>query len=109
MRGTKHTLLLFAGVEPEADTWKHLDTVAEQVRSRYGERIQVYQIVADNAPPSGAASTGELLLDPDVILHLRFGAPAECLYLMRPNGYVAFRSRPADLASLQNYLGRIFI
>jgi hypothetical protein len=41
LRSTKHTLLLFAGVEPEADTWKHLDTVAEQVRDRYGKHIQV--------------------------------------------------------------------
>lgn len=109
LRGTKHTLLLFAGVEPEPGTWKHLDNVAEQIRGQYGEHIHVYQVAAGNTPPAGAAATGELLLDPDLVLHHHFGAPAECLYLVRPDGYVGFRSRPADLANLQNYLGRIFI
>jgi hypothetical protein len=109
LRGTKHTLLLFAGVEPEADTWKHLDTVAEQVRDRYGKHIQVYQVAAGNAPPNGATMNEEPVLDPDLVVHHRFGAPAECLYLIRPDGYVGFRSRPADLDSLQEYLGRIFI
>ena len=43
------------------------------------------------------------------MLHHRFGAPAECIYLVRPDGYVGFRSRPVDLANLQDYLGHIFI
>jgi hypothetical protein len=51
----------------------------------------------------------EPVLNPDLVVHHRFGAPAEFLYLIRPDGYVRFRSRPADLDSLQDYLGRIFI
>jgi hypothetical protein len=107
--GTKHTLLLFAGVEPEPGTWKHLDKVADQVRGQYSEHVHVYQVAASDAPPDRAMMDEELLLDPDLVLHYHFGAPAECLYLIRPDGYVGFRSRPADLDSLQDYLGRMFI
>jgi 2-polyprenyl-6-methoxyphenol hydroxylase-like FAD-dependent oxidoreductase len=108
LRSTKHTLLLFAGVEPEENTWKRLDIVAEQVRDRYGTHIQVYQVAAGNTPPDGGATNAELLLDPELVLHHRFGAHTECLYLVRPDGYVGFRSQPANVASLQDYLGQIF-
>jgi 2-polyprenyl-6-methoxyphenol hydroxylase-like FAD-dependent oxidoreductase len=108
LRSTKHTLLLFAGVEQEADTWKRLDIVAEQVRERYGTQIQVYQVAPGNTRQIGQGASTELLLDPELVLHHRFGAHAECLYLVRPDGYVGFRSQPANGASLQDYLGRIF-
>jgi 2-polyprenyl-6-methoxyphenol hydroxylase-like FAD-dependent oxidoreductase len=109
LRGTKHTLLLFAGVEPHTDTWKRLDMVVEQVRDRYGTHIQVYQVTAGNTPSAGSTSDGKLLQDPELALHHRFGAHSECLYLVRPDGYVGFRSRPANGASLQDYLGRILV
>jgi hypothetical protein len=109
LRSTKHTLLLFAGVEPYADTWKRLDMVAEQVRDRYATHIQVYQVTAGNTPSAGSTSDEKLLQDPELALHHRYGAHSECLYLVRPDGYVGFRSRPANGASLRDYLRRIFI
>ena len=39
----------------------------------------------------------------------RYGAASECLYLIRPDGYIAFRSYPADAASLNDYLKKLFL
>ena len=36
-------------------------------------------------------------------------AASECLYLIRPDGYIAFRSYPADAASLNDYLKKLFL
>ena len=52
--------------------------------------------------------TGSLLLDPRGELHRAFGARSECLYLIRPDGYVAFRSQPASGETLLHFLGQIF-
>jgi hypothetical protein len=36
-------------------------------------------------------------------LHRRYGATSTTLYLVRPDGYVAFRSQPAVMLDLHNY------
>ena len=46
----------------------------------------------------------KLTLDPEAQLHHLYGARNACLYLLRPDGYVGFRSQPAEFASLQEYL-----
>jgi hypothetical protein len=108
LRTTKHTLLLFAGTDPGADAWQRLDAIANAVQARYGAVIQVYEVAAGAAPPAVRTDAVALLRDPEGALHHRYGADAECLYLIRPDGYVGFRCQPADLASLQDYLARIF-
>ena len=50
-----------------------------------------------------------VLLDPEGDLELRFGAVAECLYLIRPDLYIAYRSQPAELEPLAKYLSSIFV
>jgi hypothetical protein len=40
---------------------------------------------------------------------IRYGADAECLYLVRPDKYVGFRAQPAEQDSLEDYLRRIFL
>ena len=51
---------------------------------------------------------GSLLFDPEWDLHYRYGAAAECVYLVRPDGYIGYRSQPADGTKLDAYLKTIF-
>jgi hypothetical protein len=48
-----------------------------------------------------------VLLDPDGETHRRYGATAEALYLVRPDGYVGLRAQPAAEDVLARYLGRL--
>ena len=48
------------------------------------------------------------LLDPDGRTHRRYGATAEALYLVRPDGHVGLRAQPASEEVLLRYLGRVF-
>jgi 2-polyprenyl-6-methoxyphenol hydroxylase-like FAD-dependent oxidoreductase len=101
LRGPKHTLLLFPGAEREAAS--KLAELAASVDAAFGDVIDSY--VVDGEESSGARA----VQDPKQALHRRYGATSECLYLIRPDGYVGHRSRPAALPSLRDYLDRIFL
>jgi len=58
--------------------------------------------------PSSPKFHGHLILDPERSLHYRYGAETECMYLIRPDGYVGYRSEPATASAFHDYLGRIF-
>ncbi len=92
----RHLLLLFPG---EAG---HLDLAA---------LTEAFNSFADLLLPVvvGAASDGlRSLPDPTGGLHKAYGARAACLFLLRPDGYVAFRAQPPDAAKLRDYLARVF-
>jgi hypothetical protein len=109
LRGTRHTLLLFAGREPQPAAWPRLAALAARVGERYGDQINTYLVVAGDAPPPDLAAGQSVVRDPQLNLHHRYGADGERLYLVRPDGYAGFRSQPADEASLFAYLGRMFV
>ena len=108
-RGTHHTLLLFAGLDPEPGAVDRLDALASAVAQRYGPLIRPYLAIAAASPPPSDPTTTPLLLDSELSLHHRYGADAECLYLVRPDKYVGFRAQPADQDSLEGYLERILL
>jgi 2-polyprenyl-6-methoxyphenol hydroxylase-like FAD-dependent oxidoreductase len=109
--GTGHTLLLFDGAAATAEGYANLGGIARKVEERWGRLVDVHVVVPRKIPPERAALgwEGSVLLDPDAALHRRYGAGAECLYLIRPDGYVAYRAQPADAAKLERFLGRIFL
>jgi 2-polyprenyl-6-methoxyphenol hydroxylase-like FAD-dependent oxidoreductase len=82
------TLLLFSGKNPSEDRRAALAEIAGRVRARWGDRIVSHIVTAQE-------------------IEERYDARAECLYLVRPDLYVAFRSHPADGDALDTYLSRL--
>ena len=103
-----HTLLLFDGAAATADGYRSLAAIARRVRERRGPAIEPWIVVPRAERPGELAAEQRVLLDPRGALHASFGAGAECLYLVRPDGYVGFRSQPADGEALEAYLTRVF-
>ncbi len=108
LRGGKHALLLLAQAEHADESWRHLSTLAEEVNARYCQQITTYLITAGNAAPTSKPSGASILLDPEHALRQSYSADSECLYLIRPDGYIGYRSFPADVSALNDYLKRIF-
>lgn len=104
LRDRRHRLLLFAGGR-EDKTLAQIANVAERVmeRSRHWIDVCVVREQHDElALPADVTGIG----DPRRMLHERYGAADGGLYLIRPDGHVAYRSRRLD--SLEEYLARVF-
>ncbi len=101
--GTRHLVLLFDGASATEGGYKTLDAIAARVRARFGALVNVRVVVPSPTRPAvlGEAS---VVLDPGGDLHCGFGARAECVYVLRPDGYVGYRAQPADADALDAYL-----
>jgi 2-polyprenyl-6-methoxyphenol hydroxylase-like FAD-dependent oxidoreductase len=108
IRGTKHHLVLFAGALATAETHRRMQALAGAIVCTYPDCIEPHLIVPHELPED-LAGKGEILLDPRGELHHRYGARSACLYVVRPDGYIGFRSQPPDPEALKSYLTQIFL
>ncbi len=109
LRGPQHALLLFPGAYHEAASWRRMAELSRSIHDRWRRLFKVWFIAegADAIPP-GLDLKGELIGDPQCVLHDRYGIDKESLYLIRPDGYVGYRSEPATASALDEYLGSVF-
>jgi hypothetical protein len=69
--------------------------------------VQVYVVSPRGERPVEIPDDLAVVLDPTRALEAAYGAQTECLYLIRPDLYVGFRSQPASGDALDAYLTRI--
>jgi 2-polyprenyl-6-methoxyphenol hydroxylase-like FAD-dependent oxidoreductase len=109
IRGTSHTLLLFDGAAHTQEGYANLASISKRVKERYGDRVRSIAIVPLSEKPASFEFGGTVLLDTEGAIHERYGARSECLYLIRPDGHVGYRSQPADEGKLLAYLETILV
>lgn len=109
LHGGQHHVLLFDGAAATSEGYRNLLGIVSSLSPIYGERFVCHIIVPSRERPEDLMGySGSLILDPRGELHRAFGARSESLYLIRPDGYVAFRSQPASGETLLEFLGQIF-
>jgi hypothetical protein len=107
-RGTHFTLLLFDGLAGTANGYANLSEIGRRVADLLGPTGRAHVVVARDRVPAGLDWPDSVLLDPTEEMHRRYGAAAESLYLIRPDGYVGFRGQPAAAEPLLAYLRHVF-
>lgn len=105
----QHTLLLFDGLARTAEGYRNLATIARDVQRVFPDVIRTLVIVPDAARPRDLPADTRVIADPAAKLHDAFAAQAECAFLVRPDGYVAFRCQPADASQIMTYLASVFV
>ncbi|HEU4721913.1 MAG TPA: FAD-dependent monooxygenase, partial [Gemmatimonadaceae bacterium] len=80
----------------DADTWRAHDDVLARVASRYGSAIAVRRL--DRSPAPG------VLVDAAGDAHTRLGAEHGAVYLIRPDGHVAYRCAGTSLDGVERWL-----
>lgn len=123
LRSPQHKLLLFAGDCTNQESRQRLAATLAAVGSSFGSIVQPL-LIAVHDPSMGHSSKMEaeallaqipgpptcpLLLDPGGVLHRRYTAYRDSVFLIRPDGYVGYRGQPADPEPLMRYLGQLFV
>jgi hypothetical protein len=97
-RGTPHTLLVYSTAPA--------DEVVAALQRRHGGYLRVYRILA-----AGAAATEDgacpTVIDADGHFARVYGAAQGTAYLVRPDGYVGFRTDALQVEAIEAHLGRI--
>ena len=101
LHGPRHTLLLFAG--RSTALLERFATMSEEIEARYGSLVRPVIVRLDPAHPA----IGEV--DRRGAAHERYGAEAGAIYLVRPDGYIAFRGAGTDVEVLRATLRQRFI
>ena len=91
LKGLDHHLLLFAGSKPVNVNLQEVETNLRTLVSAYSAPIHLHVVLTGN--PS---------------LHERYGANEPSLFLIRPDGHIAYHGRVEDVASLRSYLDGLF-
>ena len=107
LSGSEHELLIFTGAEPEDMELMEIGNIAESVK-RYGNLIETHLIIGSKNISDWLPKIPSTWIDPDHRMHKDFGAAKASLYLIRPDGYIAFRNQPASASDLDEYLVTIF-
>lgn len=108
MFGGLQTLLIFGGCDdPSPEMRQHYREFAQGLADLPAGFLRTVFVQRGERMPEGLWE-GEILLDPEGAAHARYGAEGECLYLVRPDGYVGFRSQPPLWEPLARYLEEVF-
>jgi 2-polyprenyl-6-methoxyphenol hydroxylase-like FAD-dependent oxidoreductase len=103
------TLLLFAGTTPTEHSVTALERISAPLAKTYGTRVAPYLVLAETPPvPVHENWAAGFLMDREHYLHEKYGVTSPCLYLLRPDGHIAFRGRIDDAENLSAYLARVF-
>src|SRR5262249_47333749 len=110
LRGHRHTLLLFPGARTGRAGWLRLASLADSIQRAHKELVDVHVVAGADEPfPAEVPPAMSVVRAPEGALRRRYAARAESLYLIRPDGYVGYRSAPALARPLRSYLARIFV
>ncbi len=105
--GGGFTLLLFDGRAATYEGYASLVSIARRAREAHGELVAPLIVTPTATRPRAIGDELPVLLDEHGELEARYGARSECLYLIRPDLYVSFRSQPANGDALAAHLARV--
>jgi 2-polyprenyl-6-methoxyphenol hydroxylase-like FAD-dependent oxidoreductase len=106
-RGPHYTLLLYGTSSADPAASAGLTELVNALSQRYGGQIKVYGIVAPEAARVEVAAC-PMFVDADRQFQRVYAATQAAAYLIRPDGYVGYRTDAWRWDRFQEYLGRLF-
>ncbi len=104
LRGPHASLFVFASEPREAGD---ASLAAHAIRGATGGTVKPIVVVPDPSIAEMLRWNGGVIVDTSGEVARLFGAALGCLYLIRPDGYVAFRADRLDARSVTNYLSSL--
>ncbi|OGQ34233.1 MAG: hypothetical protein A3F16_07815 [Deltaproteobacteria bacterium RIFCSPHIGHO2_12_FULL_43_9] len=103
-----HHLLIFLGQNFIDEIPEEYYQLVSNLKYYYGTLIIPHLVVPFGQFPFPHSWKRSVIYDPEQRMHIKFGASTPCLYLIRPDKHISFRSHPVDEEALFRYLDQIF-
>ena len=95
------TVLLFTGLDDEALPAVEVCRIAEQIEQTYPGLAKARVVTAERFADHPAA-----LGDPTRSAHRQYGVASACAFVVRPDKYIGYRSRPVEVDRLMADLAK---
>lgn len=106
-QGPRYTFLVLTQADEIAHELSSMQHTLAQCQAMIGKRVHCIYI-SDRQVPDELDEVPEVYLDARLSAHKAYGVSKQsALYLIRPDGYIAFRSMPIDGVALIAYLQRM--
>ncbi len=103
LREGRHLLLAFEGLHAKPEARAEIESLLRELEAPLADVMTIHPVVRAFAFPEAAA-----LLDRSGAVHLLYDADAGGVVLIRPDGYLGFRSDWKRAGKLRAYLRRLF-
>src|SRR6185436_13897741 len=105
LTGQRHHLLLFAGVSSST-----LLAFEAYKRRLVADQRGIYRlhVILGRDPVDFGPQGVDVCIDAFGLLHSRYGITTSGLYLVRPDGYIAYRAASLNVVGLATYLDEVF-
>jgi 2-polyprenyl-6-methoxyphenol hydroxylase-like FAD-dependent oxidoreductase len=103
----QHIVLLLSGPHPTATDFARLAEIRTMVERDF-EVVAVRLIAAGRGPTMHGLWDDIRYDDRTLAFHRRYAVKKPALCVIRPDGYIGFRSQPANPGALADYLHRVF-
>ncbi|MGH7136972.1 MAG: FAD-dependent monooxygenase, partial [Pirellulales bacterium] len=108
LSNTGHVLLLFAAQTGNEAAARARQLRLTEITHRYQGVLDRYTILPPEGKAIAATHDSSTIVDASGELHRTYSVRDEMLFIVRPDGYLAYRSEPADADKLEVYLSRMF-
>lgn len=108
IRGPSYHLLLLSDPATPSST-EGLQDVAKQAQTTFPGVLKTHVVVPAATPMPAGTGAASLWLDPQGTVHRWFGSRGTVALVVRPDGYLGCRQRPASWDDLNAYLSRYLI
>lgn len=103
LRNTRHNVLVFTGSALSRARMKDLRNMRESLQQAYDGEVVLHVISRKELK-----DIANVIVDADGGIHDCYQVKTACLFLVRPDGYIAYYSRKLDSTSLLRFLRKYF-
>lgn len=104
LAGKEHQLLLFSGTNLLGAPIDELHQFSDQVEKEYPGMFTSAMILGGEILGSTEVKARDIIMDPLLLLHNRWGVREPAFFLIRPDKYIAYRGSLSEKELFLNYL-----
>jgi 2-polyprenyl-6-methoxyphenol hydroxylase-like FAD-dependent oxidoreductase len=103
LRTPRFKVLMFTGEEPSGEVLEQFASIDRYMATGYAGEVEAWLVSRGRVP-----WRGNKILDDTAGIHRAYGAGLPCVYVIRPDNYVGFRSLGAQPLPVLGYLAAVF-